>query len=785
MKVLFKSFVLCALLFFCSMKVFSDDRLQHPTGNGVFKVDYPKKRPVLGPASHTDGNQYAVILSGGKNMEENDENYWYDCSFLYTTLRNVYNIPKGNIKVLMSDGTDPANDLKVYGEEHTYVSSPLDLDGDGIADIEYSATKENLGKVLLELSERMTEKDHLIFYVVDHGSRNEKEPLISYICLWGDDVRLYPEELSEMLKGINAGYMTLVFGQCNSGGFIPYLQADNRLVMAACRDNERSYCRLEEPYDEFVYQWTSALAGCTPYGDPIDADYDKNGVVTLLEAYRYAEENDGYKDGDLSFGGIREHPMVSYLAGTNIEDLSLSYIPNPVELIFSDGSGQGKAPWATDAIVLSPESDGMDWTNSNSDFSQSTDKSVVVKVRNRGVLPYDKANKSVSLYWSEAFYGTVSDSWQWDTPSSDDYSCGMFATAPLDGTILPGREASMTLEKKFDKKTAGQISSDNVGLNYRAVIYDTDKGVADRKATSVLKSVQAATYGNERNVFLANHDGAPVSYSLRFNVTGKEGDDLFRKAEIDFRSSGITSHRYTLDGVKEDAANSGTFIVEGNGAEISGINMEAGECLATSLGCSFYADEAIPDTSFYNVAVSVTDDATGKCVGGENFIVRSLPRKAIKVTPERYIYNGKHFLTLSDASERVSCQWFDPDGRYLGEGYTFAIGDDPVLGEYKVRVCSKKDGALVYDSLKVVNDLLQKSLKIDAATSRIYITFRHELQEDVDVIVSTTSVKGQTTHLPKGQKNYTVHYNSVGGINNVVMVTFIVNGVKTETYKLQ
>ena len=213
--------------------------------------------------------------------------------------------------------------------------------------------------------------------------------------------------------------------------------------------------------------------------------------------------------------------------------------------------------------------------------------------------------------------------------------------------------------------------------------------------------------------------------------------------------------------------------------------MEAGECLATSLGCSFFADEAIPDTSFYNVAVSVTDDATGKCVGGENFIVRSLPRKAIKVTPERYIYNGKHFLTLSDASERVSCQWFDSDGRYLGEGYTFAIGDDPVLGEYKVRVCSKKDGALVYDSLKVVNDLLQKSLKIDAATSRIYINFRYELQEDVDVIVSMTSVKGQTTHLPKGQKNYTVHYNSVGGINSVVMVTFIVNGVKTETYKLQ
>ncbi len=408
-----------------------------------------------------------------------------------------------------------------------------------------------------------------------------------------------------------------------------------------------------------------------------------------------------------------------------------------------------------------------------------------MKVRNRGVLPYDKANKSVSLYWSEAFYGTVSDSWQWDTPSSDDYSCGMFATAPLDGTILPSRETSVTLEKKFDKKTAEQITSDNVGLNYRAVIYDTDKGVADRKATSVLKSVQAATYGNERNVFLANHDGAPVSYSLRFNVTGKDGDDLFRKAELEFRSSGITSHRYTLDGVKEDAANSGTFIVEGNGAEISGIKMEAGECLATSLGCSFYADEAIPDTSFYNVAVSVTDDATGKCVGGENFIVRSLPRKALDIVPESYIYNGSFYLSLSERSERVSCRWFDPDGRYVGEGYTLGVGKEPVRGEYTVRAQSLKDGAVVYKRIGLYGNYMDKSIKLDRTASRIFISFKTPLQEDVDVIVSTPMVKGQTTHLEKGKSNYTVRYTTMGNMSEAIFLTFVVNGVKTETYKLQ
>ena len=260
---------------------------------------------------------------------------------------------------------------------------------------------------------------------------------------------------------------------------------------------------------------------------------------------------------------------------------------------------------------------------------------------------------------------------------------------------------------------------------------------------------------------------------------------MFRKAEIDFRSSGITSHRYTLDGVKEDAANSGTFIVEGNGAEISGINMEAGECLATSLGCSFYADEAIPDTSFYNVAVSVTDDATGKCVGGENFIVRSLPRKALDIVPESYIYNGSFYLSLSERSERVSCRWFDPDGRYVGEGFTLGVGKEPVRGEYTVRAQSLKDGAVVYKRIGLYGNYMDKSIKLDRTTSRIFISFRTPLQEDVDVIVSTPMVKGQTTHLEKGKSNYTVRYTTMGNMSEAIFLTFVVNGVKTETYKLQ
>lgn len=182
------------------------------------------------------------------------------------TLRNVYGVPRKNIKVLMADGTDPTADMKLEGNESLYISSPLDLDDDGIDDIEYSATKDNLKKVFADLSNMVTSNDHLLVFVIDHGSINSAG--ISQICLWGDSISA--PELSDMVKPIDAGYITFVLGQCYAGGFEKYLRADNRLILSACRENEMSFGRPEGLYDEFVYQFTSALAGYTPYDEPFE-----------------------------------------------------------------------------------------------------------------------------------------------------------------------------------------------------------------------------------------------------------------------------------------------------------------------------------------------------------------------------------------------------------------------------------------------------------------------------------------------------------------------------------
>lgn len=58
-------------------------------------------------AEHT----YAIILSGGANVNCNHTRYWNDCSYIFQTLKRTYGVPQSNIKVIMSDGTNPAEDM--------------------------------------------------------------------------------------------------------------------------------------------------------------------------------------------------------------------------------------------------------------------------------------------------------------------------------------------------------------------------------------------------------------------------------------------------------------------------------------------------------------------------------------------------------------------------------------------------------------------------------------------------------------------------------------------------
>ena len=235
------------------------------------------------------GHLHAVIVSGGMNKLMNQERYWNDCAFLYRTLLYDYHFPKENITLLISDGGDPGDD-QLRSDGGGFTSSNPDLDGDGERDMFLTATTESLSCTLASLSSQLTHDDHLFLFLIDHGGSDDKQNG-SYLWLWGSE-KLYDTELAEWLSQFNVGSMNIVAGQCYSGGFIDDLTEPGRIVTTACRGDELSWNCPDKPYDEFVYHWTCAVAGHDELGNPVDADTNADGHVTMDEAFSYASIHD-------------------------------------------------------------------------------------------------------------------------------------------------------------------------------------------------------------------------------------------------------------------------------------------------------------------------------------------------------------------------------------------------------------------------------------------------------------------------------------------------------------
>ena len=292
-----------------------------PRVNSINKVN-----TVKSPNSAV--KDYAIIISGGIDKYNNNERYWNHCSYIYSTLINKYGYLKDHINVLMADGTNPAADMKKT--DGSFVSSPLDLDGDGVADIQYSATKSNINTVFSNLKQKMSNEDNLFVFVTDHGGYDNG----SFMYLWGTET-MTPSELNTQLNKINALKINICLLQCHSGGFIPTLQANNRVITTSCASNEVAHSKYPYSFSEFAYHWLSAVSGTTPYGNSVNADSNNDGIISMREAYYYACANDDCQETPQ----ISSNPALlgyylslsketfhgTYYNGTSTKDIILPY----------------------------------------------------------------------------------------------------------------------------------------------------------------------------------------------------------------------------------------------------------------------------------------------------------------------------------------------------------------------------------------------------------------------------------------------------------------------------
>jgi hypothetical protein len=108
------------------------------------------------------------------------------------------------------------------------------------------------------------------------------------ICLYSGN--LYDDELAELLNQLSVAKITIAALPCFSGGIVEDVSSSNRIICTAAIEDAVSWGDL------FIRGFVAALHGKNEYGNPVDADTNGNGYVSMLEAFNYAAGNDYYDE---------------------------------------------------------------------------------------------------------------------------------------------------------------------------------------------------------------------------------------------------------------------------------------------------------------------------------------------------------------------------------------------------------------------------------------------------------------------------------------------------------
>jgi hypothetical protein len=134
-----------------------------------------------------------------------------------------------------------------------------------------TATRQHARETLTQLANQITPDDAFALFLIGHGSFDGTEYKLN---VPGPDITA--EDLREWLSHIKASRQLVVDMTSCSGAAMPSLAAKNRIVVTATKSGNEKNATVFPRY--FI----------DAFHDP-SADTDKNGVITALEAFHYAQ----------------------------------------------------------------------------------------------------------------------------------------------------------------------------------------------------------------------------------------------------------------------------------------------------------------------------------------------------------------------------------------------------------------------------------------------------------------------------------------------------------------
>lgn len=149
-----------------------------------------------------------------------------------------------------------------------YLAEKPDMDA---ARIRGRATSENVQKAIADLAAKAHPGDQIVIVLIGHGSFDGN---VAAFSMPGPDMTV--ADWASQLKKLSAQKVAFINTTSSSGAFLPAVAASGRTVVTATKTGGE---RNEAKFGEFFVE---------AFGDAA-ADADRNGHVSVLEAFNYAD----------------------------------------------------------------------------------------------------------------------------------------------------------------------------------------------------------------------------------------------------------------------------------------------------------------------------------------------------------------------------------------------------------------------------------------------------------------------------------------------------------------
>ena len=162
----------------------------------------------------------------------------------------------------------------------TYLAEKTEVDP---AHIRGRSTTENVQKAVSDLAAKAHPGDQVVIVLIGHGSF---DGTVAAFSMPGPDMTV--ADWAAALKKLSAQKVAFINTTSSSGAFLPAVAAPGRTVVTATKTGGE---RNEALFGEYFAQ---------AFGDPA-ADADRNGHVSVLEAFNYADNKvvKAYQQGGL------------------------------------------------------------------------------------------------------------------------------------------------------------------------------------------------------------------------------------------------------------------------------------------------------------------------------------------------------------------------------------------------------------------------------------------------------------------------------------------------------